>query len=179
MAVELDFPNKYCNKVATAIMLNEDINKLIYYNKILDKDIFSLGKVKNPISELKDKNVFVNRRVVDMFKTVDGKIISESDVYVFVNLYTDSPCSIFNGNSRFINTLRVDIGVICNDAVSNTLNGKREVVIYNKIIKMLKEDEKLYGIGEPKFQDTKQNYQIPYGYKSYIITVLVDYFNNW
>lgn len=174
MSIIKTFPNQYINKLATAIMLDGEVNKLLYYNDVLDKDIYSLPEVKNPISELKDKNVYINRRVSDLFNTSN-----DADVFVFINLYSDAPCSIGRGKSRYIDRLRIDVGVICNDSVRNTLNGCREAIIFDRIVEILEQTEYLEGIGKPEIGASKQSYSIPYGYNAYVLTVEVDYFHSW
>lgn len=174
MGVIATFPDKYISMLATTLMLDSEISKLLYYKNVFDKDIFSLDEVENPIAEFKDKNVFLNRRVADVF----GKV-TNPELFIFINLYQDEPCSIGSGKSKFIDTLRLDLGVICNDSLRSILNGTREVIVADRMIRLLKETECLQGIGEPKISRTRQVYQIPYGYNAYIITVEVDYFNSW
>ena len=53
------FPNKLMLKLSNMIMLDPDINKALYYNKVKDKDLYSLPPVENPISSLKDNKVFI------------------------------------------------------------------------------------------------------------------------
>ena len=55
MSVIKSFPDKYASKVATILMLDEEINKMLYYNDKNDVDIYTLPKVKNPVGTLKDK----------------------------------------------------------------------------------------------------------------------------
>ena len=66
MSVIKTFPDRYINKLATILLLDEEINKMLYYNEVLDKDIYSLPSVENPISELKDNKLHINRRVQDL-----------------------------------------------------------------------------------------------------------------
>lgn len=174
MSVVKTFPNRYIQKLATILMLDEEINKMLYYNEVIDKDIYSLPDVVNPVKELKDNKVFINRRVTDIFQSNQ-----RPDAYIFVNLYSDAPCTISKGKSRFIDTLRLDVGVICNDECRNTLNGAREAIIFDRITDILKSDERLEGIGKPKISQTKQTYSIPYGWNAYIVTVEINYFANW
>lgn len=171
MSVIKTFPDRYINKFATILLLDEEINKMLYYNEVLDKDIYSLPSVENPISELKDNKLHINRRVQDLFKKH-----CESEAYIFINLYSDSPCFLSKGRSRFIDTLRLDVGVVCADGCCNTLNGYRTSIIFNRIVDILNTDERLMGIGKPSIYSTKQNYAIPLGYNAYIITVEIDYF---
>ena len=173
MSIIRTFPDRYINKLATILLLDEEINKMLYYNEVLDKDIYSLPKVDNPIVELKDSKLFINRRVQDLF----GKKC-ESEAYIFINLYSDAPCLIPKGRSRFIDTLRLDVGVVCADGCCNTLNGYRTSIIFDRIVDILSNDERLMGVGKPLIYSTKQNYAIPYGYNAYIITVEIDYFGD-
>ena len=172
MSMIKTFPDRYINKLATTIMLDKELNKMLYYNDVLDKDIYTLDELENPIAELKNKKVFINRRITDLFTKVN-----EADIYVFINLHTDEPCSIDGRDSFFIDRMKLDIGVICSDSCRNTLNGTRENIVFDRIVEMLKNDVNLEGIGKPKISKTNQAYQIPYGYNCYIITVTVNYFN--
>ena len=172
MPIIKTFPDRYINKLATTIMLDEQINKMLYYADVLNKDIYSLEEVDNPIAKLKNKNVFINRRVTDLFTKVN-----EADIYVFINLHSDAPCNINGRSSTFIDTMSLDIGVICSDSCRNTLNGTRENIVFDRIVELLKTDINLQGIGVPKISNTNQAYAIPLGYNMYIITVTINYFN--
>ena len=49
-------------------------------------------------------------------------------------MYKDEPASLNNGKtSSFISSFRLDIGVVCHNSCSNTLNGSRDVIIYKRI----------------------------------------------
>ena len=109
MSVIKSFPDRYASKVATILMLDEEINKMLYYNDKNDVDIYTLPRVKNPITQLKDKKVFLNRRVAETFK--------ESDVSMFINVKNDEPYSRYGKKSLFFDTLTLEVGVICHNAV--------------------------------------------------------------
>ena len=49
MSVIKSFPDRYASKVATILMLDEEINKMLYYNDKNDVDIYTLPRVKNPV----------------------------------------------------------------------------------------------------------------------------------
>ena len=168
MSVIKSFPDRYASKVATILMLDEEINKMLYYNDKNDVDIYTLPRVKNPVGTLKDKKVFLNRRVAETFK--------ESDVSMFINIKNDAPHSKYGKTFRFIETLTLEIGVICHNACRNTLNGARESVIFDRVQRILKTNESLQCIGEPLLSPTTQSYNIPYEYSAYIVTMKVDYF---
>ena len=55
------FPNKYLIKLSNEIMLDDKINKLIYYNNEKERDIYKLEDLENPIKKLKEKKVFINK----------------------------------------------------------------------------------------------------------------------
>ena len=168
MSVIKSFPDRYASKVATILMLDEEINKMLYYNDKNDVDIYTLPRVKNPITQLKDKKVFLNRRVAETFK--------ESDVSMFINVKNDEPYSRYGKKSLFFDTLTLEVGVICHNACRNTLNGARELIIAERLQEIFRIDERLVEVGKPKIYPTTQSYNIPYEYNSYILTVKVNYF---
>lgn len=45
------FPNKYLIKLSNEIMLDDKINKLIYYNNEKERDIYKLEDLENPIKK--------------------------------------------------------------------------------------------------------------------------------
>ena len=61
MSIIKNFSSNYMTKLATTFMLDDKINKMLYYNEVLDKDIYSLEKLKNPISLLNKNKVFIDR----------------------------------------------------------------------------------------------------------------------
>ena len=81
MSVIKSFPDRYISKLAAIIMNDQEIAKLLYYNNVMDKDIYSLPDVKSPVSKLLDKKVFMNRRVESLFL--------KSDISIFINLYSE------------------------------------------------------------------------------------------
>ena len=42
----ITFPDRYINKVGTLLMLDDTINKMLYYTNTTKNDILSLPKVK-------------------------------------------------------------------------------------------------------------------------------------
>ena len=80
----ITFPDRYINKVGTLLMLDDTINKMLYYTNTTEDDILSLPKVKEPIKNLNDKKIFIDRRVNKLFDA-----IFESDCYIFLNMYKD------------------------------------------------------------------------------------------
>ena len=44
MSVIKSFPDRYASKVATILMLDEEINKMLYYNDKNDVDIYTLPR---------------------------------------------------------------------------------------------------------------------------------------
>nr|DAZ45577.1 MAG TPA: hypothetical protein [Caudoviricetes sp.] len=177
MSKLITFPDKYINQLGTFLMLDDTINKMLCYTNTTEDDILSLPEVKEPIKKLNDKKIFIDRRVNKLFDA-----IFESDCYIFLNMYKDEPASLNNGKtSSFISSFRLDIGVVCHNSCSNTLNGSRDVIIYKRINEILREDERLEAIkeviGKPIIGTTSQNYSIPIDYNTYITSVTVRYFN--
>ncbi|MBC6695341.1 hypothetical protein H9L25_00920 [Terrisporobacter mayombei] len=162
------FPNKLMLKLSNMIMLDPDINKALYYNKVKDKDLYSLPPVENPISSLKDNKVFIDRRI--------DKVQKESDISIFINLSNDESYTKRYQTSRFFRTCRIEIGVICHSDCRKTLNGTREGIVIDKIIELLA-NAKLGGIGEATLEPFSQLYNMPFGYTGYSAKISVDYFN--
>lgn len=165
------FQDRYIAKVATSLMLDDEINKMLYYNDVCDKDIYTLPKIKNPVKELQDVKVFCNRRV--------EKVFLESDISLFINLKKDSPYTKNGKKSVFFETLTLEIGVICHNACRKTLNGARESIVFDRIQYILKNTDYLRAISSPKIIDTSQIYNIPLTFDGYILTCEVRYFSSW
>ena len=80
--------------------------------------------------------------------------------------------------SNKINTLTLEVGVICHKDCRKTLNGARELIVANRIQYLLRNTEYLEAIGAPELSATKQSYNIPYDYNAYIVSVTIDYFES-
>lgn len=169
MSVIKSFPDRYISKLAAIIMNDQEIAKFLYYNNVMDKDIYSLPDVKSPVSKLLDKKVFMNRRVESLFL--------KSDISIFINLYSDEPKNMNGRKSRFYDTLKVEIGVICHNDCRKTLNGARESVVFNRLEEIVRTNEELDGVKKPKIGGAVQSYNIPYDYNAYIFSITVDYFS--
>lgn len=163
-----DFPSRLIIKIANLIMLDSEINKMLYYNKVNDKDIYSLDDVVNPIGVLKDNKVFMDRRI--------DKVWKESDISVFVNLSKDAPYSRNYTKSNKIRTVEVEIGVICHNNCRKTINGFRDSAVFNRIKMVLCEDESVQGLKGIRWGETTQMYNMPQDYMGYSTKILVDYF---
>ena len=170
MSVMKNFTDRYISKLTTCLLTDDIINKFLWYNTVKDEDIYDLPKIDNPVSELKDKKVFVNRRVESLFL--------DSDISVFINLFQDQPAYISSKRSNKINTLTLEVGVICHKDCRKTLNGARELIVANRIQYLLRNTEYLEAIGAPELSATKQSYNIPYDYNAYIVSVTIDYFES-
>ena len=169
MSTIKSFPDKYVTKVATILMTDDEISKMLYYNTKCDVDIYTLPKVNNPIKELREKKVFCNRRV--------DKVFLQGDISIFINVNEDAPASINGKKSTYIETLSLEIGVMCHEDCRRTLNGARENIVFDRIQYLLKTSEVLEAIGKPHIQTTSQTYSIPYEYNSYILSLDINYFS--
>lgn len=165
-----EFPNKYLIKLSNEIMLDENINKMIYYNEEKEKDIYALDDVKNPIKELKEKKVFINRKAPE--------VIKDSDISVFVNIYRDFPYVGFYKASSKIQQFKFEVGVICHNDCRFTLNGLRDVLVFKGIEKMLKENTNLSAIGFPTLEQTYPMYNMPNGFTGYMSVYRLEYFED-
>lgn len=165
-----EFPNRYILKVSNALMLDEQFNKMMYYNSVDDKNIYTLPKVKNPIEELKDKKVFLNRRI--------DKILDTADISVFINVYRDVPHINYYRVSPKIRQLKLEIGVICHNDCRSTLNGMREIIVFKRIQDIILNDDSLKGIGRPTIESTYPMYNMPYEYVGYALVITLEYFAN-
>lgn len=165
-----DFPNRYMIKVANAIMLDDEINKMLYYYKEKDKDIYSLLPVENPVSKLRDDKVFIDRRI--------EKVCKEGDISVFINMYSNTPYTKNFTKSKYIKNLKVEIGVVCHTSCRKTLNGSREVIVFNRIAELLTERSDLHGVGEVEVESTRQMYNMPHEFTGYSIIISLEYFGD-
>ena len=163
-----DFPSRLIMKISNIIMLDNEINKMLYYNKVDDKDIYSLDDVENPIGVLKDNKVFMDRRI--------DKVWKESDISVFINLSKDSPYTHNNIKSMKIRTVEVEIGVICHNNCRKIINGFRDSIVFNRIKTVLCEDKNVQGLKGIRWGETTQMYNMPQDYMGYSTKILVDYF---
>lgn len=163
-----DFSSEYVIKVSNELMLDSEINKMLYYNKERDKDIYSLPDLENPIKELKNKKVYINKRIDD--------ILQEADISVFVNLYKDGQFTEYRNSSPKIKHLEIEIGVICHNDCRFILNGLRDIAVFKRIQKILSTNNKLRGIGMPKIEQPYQIRNIPYEYMGYACIYSLEYF---
>ena len=175
MSIIKNFSSNYMTKLATTFMLDDKINNLLYFNDVLDKDIYSLEKLKNPISLLNKNKVFIDRKI--------DKIIKEGDVSMFINVKNDAP--YWNGfkNSLLYNQLSIEIGVICHKTCRETINGIRELIISDRIKEIVTTKPELQGIGNVTIKSSSPMYSIPYydynGYSTIIELIYwKDMYNN-
>ena len=156
-------------------MLDKKVNKMLYYNNILDEDIYSLDDVKNPISALNENKVFVDRKI--------DKIIKEGDISIFINVKSDAPYTDGNRVSSLYNTLTIEVGVLCHKSCRKTLNGIRELIVTDRIKEILTTDVNLHCIGDLVIKSSSPMYGIPYydynGYSTvFEIIYWKDMYNN-
>lgn len=149
-----NFSSNYMTKLATIFMLDKQVNKFLYYNNILDKDILSQPDVKNPISALNENKVFIDRKI--------DKIIKEGDITLFINVKSDAPYSDGARVSSLYNVLTIEIGVICHKSCRKTINGIRELVVTDRIRQILTKTPELQGIGDLTIKSCSPMYSIPY-----------------
>lgn len=154
MSIIKNFSSNYMTKLATTFMLDDKINRMLYYNDILEKDIYSLEKLKNPISLLNKNKVFIDRKI--------DKIIKEGDISMFINVKNDSPYKNGNKISFLYNTLVIEIGVICHKSCRETINGIRELIVSDRIKEILTTNADLQGIGDLTITSSTPMYSIPY-----------------
>lgn len=163
-----DFPSRVMIQISNLIMLDDEINKMLYYNTVSDKDIYSLDEVENPISELKDSKVFIDRRV--------DKVWKESDISVFVNLSKDAPYSKSGRKSNKIRTVEIEIGVVCHNNCRKIINGFRDSIVSNRIKTVLCDEDSVQGLKGISWGDTTQMLNLPIDYMGYTTKISVDYF---
>ena len=169
MSIIKGFPDQMILKISNMIMLDSEINKILYYNKEKNTDIYSLPEVKNPISLLKDEKVFIDRRI--------DKVLKESDISVFINLTNDESYLRRYERSRFFRTCKIEIGVICHGDCRKTINGIREDMVIKKIIELLSNVKFPGTIGEAYLEPVTQMYNMPYAYNGYSTKLSLDYFS--
>lgn len=163
-----DFPNRYTIKVANAIMLDEEINKMLFYNTEHDKDIYKLPLVPNPIAQLRNNKVFIDKRI--------DKVQIEGDISVFINIYSNTPYTKNYTKSKHIKSLKVEIGVVCHSSCRNTLNGNREAIVFERIRELVSESKELRGVGDVEIESIRQMYNMPHGFTGYSVIISLEYF---
>lgn len=175
MNIIKNFSSNYMTKLATTFMLDDKINKMLYYNEVLDKDIYSLDKLKNPISLLNENKVFIDRKI--------DKIIKEGDISMFINVKNDSPYKNGNKISLLYNELSIEIGVICHKSCRKTINGIRELIVSDRVKEIVTTNPDLQCIGDITVVSSSPMYSIPYydynGYSTVIELIYwKDMYNN-
>lgn len=172
-----DFPNKAIISIATDIMCDKYCSKLLYYTKDNDKDIYNDEEclpLENPIKELKNVKVFMNRKV--------DRIFIKDDIGLFVTLYRLQPYRLGGvKKAKYIGQAQIEIGVVCGDGCRDTVNGQRDVAIISRIVSMFCNTEKQLdvnvnykGIGEYSLYSVSPLYDMPSGFTGYQILLNVE-----
>lgn len=124
-----DFPNKALISLATDIMCDPDCSKLLYYEDVHNEDIYDKPNLSNPIRELKNKKVFINKKIdIDNF----DKGIA---MYVMVCKYAPYATTRYT-TSKYVFEVELEIGIVCADGCRDTLNGQRDVALMSRIVDM-------------------------------------------
>lgn len=163
----MDFPNKLISNIGTTLMSNQDFAKFMIYNDESEKDILSMPDVKNTVKELRNKKVFLNRRV--------EKVLKEADISVFIIMAEYRPCS---EGSRTVKKTKIEIGVVCHDECQDTANGLRDVALVCCIVDIITQNEEIAGIGKIKLENVYQMYNLSTDYNGFVITVSAESFGD-
>lgn len=140
----IGYTNKLIESIYIEILKNEDIAKLLYYNKELDIDINELPTVKNPVGELKTK-VFKNRRL--------EKLQRKSDVGISISLYNKSDWKELGKTYKKTIENVVEIGIICHIDIDDMLNGSRVYALMDLVMNAF-EKNSVHGLGQLDFLNT-------------------------
>lgn len=161
MGILYGIPNELIYNVGTKIMLDDIINKFMFYKDNKDDNIITLPDIDNPIDSLKNKKVFYGGRIATVLK--------EADITMYITLYDYRPYVKRYDKSNFIATTKLEVGVICHENCRNSLNGLRELCVGSRIVDIFKEEQNLGTIGRIKLDSFKPMHNIPTSYYGFQI----------
>lgn len=155
-------PNRVMNQMCAELMGNQDFAKFVFYKED-DGDILRLPNLENPHKLLKNKQVFINRKI--------PKILEKYDINVFMTLSRWQSSKPFRGNtSQTIDEVTIKVVVLMQESCLSTENGNRDVALIS-IIKDIVEKSDLNGIGKCLVTDVAELYALPpeyHGFEMYI-----------
>lgn len=168
----MDYQNKILQSVLMELISDDMLSKLLYYTDVNDEDIYSLKSIDNPILTLyKNPNVdnnkvFKNKKVL--------KVIEKIDACMFVNLVSCLPQQSAYSMSSTINTITIQIGILCHEKCLDTINGSRDIAMMDRIISILNTNELIKSIGTPMITSISSLLDIPYDFNGYGLLVTLD-----
>lgn len=155
-------PNRIMNQLCAEIMQNQDFVKMVYY-KDNNEDVLALPDLENSHKLLKNKQVFINRKI--------PKILHDFDVNVFMTLSRWRSYTPFKKNaSQSVDEVTIKVVVLVQESCLITENGNRDIAILS-IIKNIVEKSDLNGIGNCSVEDIAEVYALPpefHGFEMYI-----------
>lgn len=134
------FPSRAMTDLSSQLFKHEHLSKMLFYTdkQYETEDILSQKKVS--WSKLKDKNIFIGRRI--------PIILKQSGAFISFRVYDYYP-----HNKQGMYNVEIDIDVIVHQDCMKTIHGTRDAVIMTMIHEAL-EDADLTGIGECSLLNT-------------------------
>lgn len=153
-------PNRVMTDLSSQLFKHEHLSKMLYYTdkQYENEDILIQKKVS--WSKLKDKNIFVGRRIPIVLK-LSGAFIS----FRVFDYYPYNKNGIYN--------IEIDIDVIVHQDCMKTIHGTRDITIVTMIHEAL-QDKTLTGIGECSILNTYDIRDLDAEYSGYSIRVKVE-----
>lgn len=167
--VYVDVLNKTLHEVTAELILDDKVSKLLYYNDVMDEDIYSKPSLRNPIKTLLNQKVFKRKKI--------KKIQTEADVGMCVSMSLYEPYTNYYKTSDTIKHLQIDIACICHDDCIDTLNGNRCLAIIEQVCKCIHQSEYIKSVGKIKLCQAFPIYDVPDDYEGYAIRLDVDIIN--
>jgi hypothetical protein len=169
--IYVDNLNKILHDICEEIILDEKVGKLLYYNKVKDKDIYSLDKVKNPMKILFNNKVFKGRRI--------NKIQTESDVGLCVSMSLYEPYTSYYKESETVKTIQYDVIILCHEDCLTILNGVRTVALVDALSNCIHNSKYIKSIGKVKMCQAFPIYDVPDGYEGWDVRFQVNIVNGY
>lgn len=148
-------PNKVMASISTQLFKHEHLSKMLYYTskEYTTQDIIAQKKVS--WSKLKNKNIFIGRRV-PIVLNISGAFIS----FRVFDYYPHNQADLYN--------VEVEIDVIVHKDCMDTIHGTRDIAIVTMIHEALYQKD-LEGIGKCDILSTYDIRDLTAEYSGYTI----------
>lgn len=161
--IYIDRLNQILQGVLLELVTDDYISKLLYYKDESENDIYTMPTVENPIKQLYRIKVFKNKKVTN--------IILESDVYLFVTLYNYKPYYNFYKTSSSIDTIQIQVGVLCHNECLDIANGSRDLALLSRVVEVLNKSKTINSIGKVALGNCLPLVDLPKEFNGYSVIV--------
>lgn len=159
-------PSRVMAELSSQLFKHEHLSKMLFYtDKKYEKESI-LNQKKISWSKLKDKNIFVGRRVPIVLK-ISGAFIS----FRVFNCYPHS-------TGAGIGNVEIDVDIIVHKDCLNTIHGARDIVIVEMVNEALMNID-MSTLGRVKVLETYDIRDIPIEYSGYTVKFMVQGFVNY